>query len=656
MGNETTVVVSVDATGYSAALDKGRASATSFMASQDAMAARVAATQAAIAEAATNGSTASTRAINSFITSLAKMADQSGKTRVELLQQKAALLGISNAAAPYLAQMNASAATTKAAGSALSGLGAEAAEAAGHTASFSLATSGARRELLVLAHEASQGNWKRFGGSLLVLGERMDAMSVIMSPVGAGFGAIALAAGAFFYELVQGEEQITAFNKAITSTNGFIGLSAAQMADMSNGMQTATQSLSVVREAMAQVAATGTVTADQLQLATQAAISMSQDIGIGTDKAAESLSKIQENVIKWLTDYQTAHHTFNAAQVEEIEGFVKLGDTTGAYESILRDLNAAHAAAEKSGLQTTSSVAQGWRDIVAQVKEYAGMIANIAAPKSADKQVGDQYARLEQAQKALAMAQAAGNQGGNSAQIMAAAQFQVDAEQKKLDILRQAQGIQNTAQRAKEASAKSGDAAVRGNAYVNDTKYASPADKHKLDLDADNQKFQQDTKDLDKNSALYQAALKRHYDNVAQINAQYAKKTKGPSNTGSVNAQLAALVSRNAAIEQEEKRAETAKKAERAAGLITADEYLKDVYSIQYDAYTKEIAIAQQRADIASGKKEKAAMETALGDVAKLTASRTALMQSAADAEATITAKRAGRYPEVLGAARSRHR
>lgn len=49
----------------------------------------------------------------------------------------------------------------------------------------------ARRELVVMLHELATGNYSRLGGSLMVLGERMDWMSKIMSPVGLSIGVIA---------------------------------------------------------------------------------------------------------------------------------------------------------------------------------------------------------------------------------------------------------------------------------------------------------------------------------------------------------------------------------------------------------------------------------------------------------------------------------
>jgi Prophage tail length tape measure protein. len=49
-------------------------------------------------------------------------------------------------------------------------------------------TAGARRELLVMAHELATGNFKNFGGSLMVFGEQIDAFRFILSPVGLAVG------------------------------------------------------------------------------------------------------------------------------------------------------------------------------------------------------------------------------------------------------------------------------------------------------------------------------------------------------------------------------------------------------------------------------------------------------------------------------------
>jgi lambda family phage tail tape measure protein len=613
-GNDLSVRVTADSSGYTAELDRATKSAAAFSAAQDAASQRVQVAQAAIAEAAANGSQANARAINNLVSQLARAADAAGKTQTQMLAQKAAMLGVADSVSGYISQIE---------------------SAATHTDHLNFSTSAARRELLVLAHEASQGNWTRFGGSLLVLGERIDAMSLLLSPLGIGLGIAGAAAYAFFKTVNSGAAQFEAFNSAIRTTGGFIGMSAQEMADLSIQFQTAGVSLSTVREAMAQVAATGAFTASNLGLATQAALAMSADIGIGTDKAAESLAKIQDNVIGWVTQYQQAHHTFSAAQIEEIENFVKLGDTTGAYNSILRDLTAAHAQAAKDGTAATSSIAQGWKDIVEVVNMYKNMIANLGAPASLTKQIGDQMAAVDAAKKDLALQQSMGAMGKTSY-----AQAQLEIEQKKLDVLRDQQAIIFTQQKQKEKDAQSGDNALRLGAYMKSDKYAGPSEKHTLELQTENTAFATATQGIDKGSAEYQNALKKHYAAVQQINDEYAKKTKPHTNEGGLNAAITSLEGQNKLIEDEERRHLTSLKAQRDAGVLDQEQYLQAVYDAQASALDQEIANAAKREEVAKGKKEQSAYEAALTAYKKLVSQRQDLDRGLTDALATLSAQR----------------
>jgi lambda family phage tail tape measure protein len=553
--NRTTVKISADASGYTAELDRARKSAQAFQQTQDQAAQRIKVAQEAIAEAATNGSSASARAINSFVSQLQRTAAAAGQTQAQMLQMKAAQLGVTDSVSGYIAQIQ---------------------KASEHTHEFNLNTTASRRELMVLAHEASQGSWSRFGGS------------------------------------------------------------AAQMAEMSNGLQTGSTNLKAVREAMAQVAATGAFTADNLQLATQAAIAMSSDIGVGTDKAAESLATIQDDVLKWLAEYQRAHHTFSSGQVEEIDNFVKLGDNASAVKAIMQDLAKSHAAVEADANKHMGVVVDWWNQLAYSVTRAKNAIMGIGVPDSIDKQVGDQYAKVEAAERNLAQAKSMGAMGN-----LASAQELLDKENARLDVLRAQQGVINTQQRAREAAAKGGDAKVAVDSYLRSDKYASPGQKHSLELDEENKAFAKATAGIDKGSADYQAALKRHYDNVAKINDDYAKsQKKSRGNAEAFHGALTAMVAANQLIEAEDKRSQTALKAQYDAGLIDRESYFQKLHDLQAKATDEEIANAQKRVDIAKAKPESSAYQEALKTLQNLTVQRKQIDRSLTDSLRGLAAQR----------------
>lgn len=204
MANETVVKVAADASGYTAELDKARKSANAFMTTQSELAQRTALAQAAIAEAAASGSDASSRAVKSFTDALLKNASTAGKSRAEILAMRAANLGLSDSVKPYIDQIE---------------------KASEHTHGFSLESSAAKRELLVLGHELSQGNYKQFGGSMLVLAERTGAFTTLLQPAvlgtGALIGVLALAAHA----TIGAAEELGAYGETVEKISKQTGLS-----------------------------------------------------------------------------------------------------------------------------------------------------------------------------------------------------------------------------------------------------------------------------------------------------------------------------------------------------------------------------------------------------------------------------------------------
>ncbi|CAM8845089.1 Bacteriophage tail tape measure N-terminal domain-containing protein [Burkholderia pseudomallei] len=96
---------------------------------------------------------------------------------------------------------------------------AKAAEGASHW------TAASRRELLVLAHELSMGNYKRFAGSIMVLGEQMDWMHKIMTPAGLAIGAVAGSVALASAVTYKAAEAMADYGEAVHKTSQVTGAS-----------------------------------------------------------------------------------------------------------------------------------------------------------------------------------------------------------------------------------------------------------------------------------------------------------------------------------------------------------------------------------------------------------------------------------------------
>lgn len=94
---------------------------------------------------------------------------------------------------------------------------------------FNFATAGVVRELIVFGHEATQGNWSRFAGSVFVMAERVgglqyvfEKMTVTGAAIGTSFVVAAAALGYFAYQAYEGARAVDDLsNRALILGQGF---------------------------------------------------------------------------------------------------------------------------------------------------------------------------------------------------------------------------------------------------------------------------------------------------------------------------------------------------------------------------------------------------------------------------------------------------
>lgn len=629
MANESVTRVTADASGYRSELESARKSAQAFMQTQDQASQRVAIAQKAIAEAAANGSKASAREINSFVSSLTRAADTAGKTRSELLALKAAQLGIADAASASIAKLRAVE---------------EASQANGEAAhSFSLNSASARRELAVLAHEASQGSWKNFGGSLLVLAERADALSLVFSGTGLAIGAAAGAVIGFVYEVAKGIVSMNDLAHASQVTNGYLGLTTDQLSEMSRSIAGTGSQITTVQAAMTALVSSGQIAADQLELATKVTAEFAEDTGVEAEKAAAALIQFAKDPQKALEDLQAQYHTFSAAQVDVIENYIKTGDSASAYKAILQGMDQAHQQFKEHAQENIGVIQKAWQLLKADVIDTINHISQIGVATSNADQLADAIERQAKAQRNLAQAKAM--PFGNTT----SAQAELDAANAQVVALQKVQAAQKATADAQAKRAASGDAAVAVSKYLSATQYATPLEQRNLAIRKENADFAAATKDLDKTASDYIAAEKRHAGNLAEIEKQYQSRngSKAAASAAAAAAQNA-ISGQLAALDQQQKDIETKLKAslehiksQQDQGLITQEDGLKQLHDARAAALDQELKIEQQQVVIAQGKKQKSAMEKYAGEVKATQDKIAANDQQFIDDSAKLAAKRA---------------
>ena len=258
------------------------------------------------------------------------------------------------------------------------------------------------------------------------------------------------------------------------------------------------------------------------------------------------------------------------------------------------------------GQQEVGLLAKLWQSFSDAAKQAGDNFDRMGVEATNAEKLTDALTRQSAAQRSLHQAKAMPFGNTLSAQTeLDAANAQVLALQKVA--AEQKKSADDNAQRA-----KSGDAKTAVDKYMDSTQYANPQRKHTLELDAENKAFAQATAKLEKNSADYQSALKRHYENVAQIDEQYAKKTTPHVNENTQNTSLASLTTQNAALEEQRKSALAQAKTDYQTGSKDYTQYYQTMHDANAQFLNEEIANALKRVDIAGAKKEGAAQQEAL--------------------------------------------
>ena len=310
-------------------------------------------------------------AADKFMFKLAQEAQQAGKTKFEILEMQAAMHGVSDGAAPLIEQM-------------------KKAEEGMHKMNF--ATVGARRELLVLAHEASQGQWQRFGGSLMVLGERVDAMSMLFSASGVAVLGSAAALGIFAYRATVAVQEQEKINNALRLTGNYAGQTTGTINALSKSLS---DDLHVgtgkARETLTQLAATGQFTGGELEQAGRLALKMSKMTDEAAEDIVKDMAKMTHGVTKYAEEADSKYHFLNVAQLEHIKKLEELGQKHQAMSELMRAWDSKipqHV--ENIGLIKMAYM--GWAEVLGVIDEKIGKFGQrvVGKPEKVDVVAAEQ--------------------------------------------------------------------------------------------------------------------------------------------------------------------------------------------------------------------------------------------------------------------------
>ncbi|MBU9692173.1 phage tail length tape measure family protein [Burkholderia multivorans] len=598
--NNTTVKFSVDASGAQAGINQLRAANAQLNASQDEVRRKQEAVQRAMQEAASNGYNLTAREAKKLVDQYDRLQATAGKTRLEMLNQQAAARGVTQAFAAQAAAI---------------------AEASKKTHELNMNSVGARREMMVLAHEAATGSWKNFAGSMMVMAEQVDAMKYATHPLALGLAAAGTAAYAFYKGISNATAQAKAFHDAMNSTSGYAQQTRESIQrlaeDLSKrfgvGLNAATNGLN-------QLVATGRVTADIFPQIGAVALAMSKSSGEAFDKILDGLLKQQDEVKRAAEEYQRTHHSMSASDIDRIESLEKLGQKHEAFKILITQQL---ADIERETKASTGRQAGFWDDLTSAWQRYSRALAG----RSTDLDILNDL-------KSKQAAQLSGRMPGDYTDygpLIAAQQKVVDANREsqeaaareaaeKAALADSLRAVTAEYERTKSAQQRLSDAVKRDNEII-DTRISLLTKQGKM-------------------TESVRAQLEAQRKQMIAFDTEHITPTR-KRGSGSAIAAMNAETQTGLAIRQLiEQQAEKQLQAQRQLGVIDAETYYRKLTDLQKSALDDQIALANRRADALRSSSDKRAYTEAAAAVEKLQLQRKGLDSSLQDTLAGLSQRR----------------
>lgn len=226
-------------------------------------------------------------AADKFLSSIKNQADSIGKTKTELLEMKAAQLGVADKAQPYIDKIKESSKQTD-----------------------ELAKSGNK----------VTGTLKEFLSSINMGGVASGGL----------IGVVSASVVSFTKIIYEAEIEFTQFNKQLILTGNYANKSASQLNEMARVMSGFGITRGEMAKSITNVVSTGVFSNNEISRVSKATAQMNYITGQAIDTTIDQFKRLQDEPLKMSLELEKANHHLTAAQLEQIRTLELQGNQTAA--------------------------------------------------------------------------------------------------------------------------------------------------------------------------------------------------------------------------------------------------------------------------------------------------------------------------------------
>ena len=261
-----------------------------------------------------------------FLADLEWQASALGKTKSELLEMKAAQLGVSAQAAPFIAQLKAQEKQMKLTGISAGQYKQAMAQLPAQITDVVTSLASGMPVWLVAIQQGGQIN-DSFGG----VGNTFKVLLSFLNPVNVGLAALAVSMGAIVkagYDAYKSQRDL---QEALVLTGGYAGTSGAQFDKLEQDINNSTDAtIGNIRSIATELAKSGKFTIEQIKAITKTTAQWSTVTGESSDKITDYFNKIAGDPVKGLAELNEQFNFLSEGQLTYIAGLEKTKGKTEA--------------------------------------------------------------------------------------------------------------------------------------------------------------------------------------------------------------------------------------------------------------------------------------------------------------------------------------
>ncbi|MCX2589968.1 phage tail tape measure protein [Proteus penneri] len=321
-------------------------------------------------------------AADKFLTSLKNQADAIGKTKTELLEMKAAQLGVSDKAAPFIKQLDEQSKKLL--------------ENAKGSKELSGGLTGITPQLSSIINQLTGGNnalssflsqSTGVSGSIGGLSNSLKGMLPALNPATVGITAITTATIAFGYAIHQGDAEHREYNKQLILTGGYAKKSAGDLGILANQYKSLSVAQFESAEAIAKVVGSGRFMKQEVDMVSRSAVMLKRAIGQSIEETISQFKRLQDDPVNAVRELDKEMHFLTASEYERI---IQL-EVMGRKEDAARLASQSYAESIRTGAndieENLGFLESAWRGVSLMAKQAWDDMLDIGRKKSTKEQI-----------------------------------------------------------------------------------------------------------------------------------------------------------------------------------------------------------------------------------------------------------------------------